>query len=191
MANPKSHSGAGNKTFKYPSGGGNGGVDNSHEILPAYANVRIKEKTVEGAMEEFRKTHGNSDHEWAYVIDNQGFAHKYVEGNPHSVQPGPVPKGSIVVHNHPSGNAAFSGKGGDLERFAKDENIKAMAAVGSKETFLITKSPRFNKPDNVNKFMGHLRNVHLHGDNLADAMAADLTQNSKRFNYKFTRIKNK
>ena len=71
-------------TFKFGHASGDG-KDKSHNLLPAQANVRIKAKTPEGAMAEFREKHGNSDHEWAYEIDSNGYVHQYVEGNAHSV----------------------------------------------------------------------------------------------------------
>ena len=49
MGSRGASSGAGNKHFKFSSAS-DSGKDNSHEVLPAYANVRIKNKTLEAAL---------------------------------------------------------------------------------------------------------------------------------------------
>ena len=76
------------KTFKFSHAKGDGRGDKSRGLLPAYANTRIKTKNIETAMRDFRKNHVDSDHEWAYEVDGQGYVHQYVEGNKSSVRIG-------------------------------------------------------------------------------------------------------
>ena len=73
------------KSFKFGHASDGNGNRKDKQLLPAKANVRIKSKTMSGAMEEFRNKHGNSDHEWAYEVDDIGYVHQYVEGQAHSV----------------------------------------------------------------------------------------------------------
>ena len=68
--------------FLHGNGGGGGG---GPEHFPVEANVRIKNKTTEGALQEFRDKHVAEDHEFAYVIDDQGYVHEYNEGDYGSV----------------------------------------------------------------------------------------------------------
>ena len=56
------------KSFKFGHASDGNGNRKDKQLLPAKANVRIKSKTMSGAMEEFRNKHGNSDHEWAYEV---------------------------------------------------------------------------------------------------------------------------
>ena len=90
----------GNKQFKFSNAREGRSKDKSHDLHPAYANVRIKSKTLEGAMTEFQRTHSDSDHEWAYVVDGSGFVHRYVEGNAYSVSVYSGSHDSTILHNH-------------------------------------------------------------------------------------------
>ena len=73
------------KTFKFGHAPHGNDPDMSKSLFPAYANVRIKSKTLEGAMQEFHDRFENEDHEWAYEVDPQGYVHQYIEGNATSV----------------------------------------------------------------------------------------------------------
>ena len=100
----------GDKEFKFSHADDGNGNRSDKSLPPALANTQIKSKSLDGALEEFKKKHLDSDHEWAYEVDSNGYVHQYVEGAAHSVAIGAnakVGRGqkTMIIHNHPSGGA--------------------------------------------------------------------------------------
>lgn len=177
------------KSFKFghaSDGRGNGGTPDK-QLLPAKANVRIKSKTMSGAMEEFRNKHGNSDHEWAYEVDDNGYVHQYVEGQAHSVAIGSrakVGKGqrTMILHNHPNAGH-FSDA--DLISTSMDARSRGIVATGTKATYIFEKGTHFK----ANSFVKAVKNANMKGKSYDDAVDKWLKSNSKKYGYKYTKQK--
>lgn len=172
------------KSFKFGSAGGGDGKPDK-QLLPAQANVRIKSKTMSGAMEEFRNKHGNSDHEWAYEIDDNGYVHQYVEGKAHSVaigSRGKVGKGqkTMILHNHPSGGH-FSDA--DLISTSMDARSKGIVATSTKAQYIFEKGTHFK----ANSFIKAVKNANMKGKSYDDAVDKWLSKNARKFGYKYTK----
>lgn len=172
------------KSFKFGSAGGGDGTPDK-QLLPAQANVRIKSKTMSGAMEEFRNKHGNSDHEWAYEIDDNGYVHQYVEGKAHSVaigSRGKVGKGqkTMILHNHPSGGH-FSDA--DLISTSMDARSKGIVATSTKAQYIFEKGTHFK----ANSFIKAVKNANMKGKSYDDAVDKWLSKNARKFGYKYTK----
>lgn len=174
-------------TFKFGHADQRGQGNNGKQLLPAQANVKIKSKTLEGAMNEFRAKHGNSDHEWAYEVDDNGYVHQYVEGAKHSVAIGSrakVGKGqkTMILHNHPSGGH-FSDA--DLISTAMDDRSKGIVATSGKAQYTFEKGTHFK----ANAFTKAVKNATLKGTSYDDAVDKWLKANSKKYGYKYTKQK--
>lgn len=169
--------GGDNKTFKFNHAKGDG-KDKTKDILPAYANVRIKSKTLEGAMQEFRDQHANADHEWAYEVDPQGYVHQYKEGNSSSVSIGGRHKDNMILHNHPSGGA-FSDS--DLISTALG-NQKGIVASGSKGDYIFQKNGGHFK---AAEFVKAVKRAKLVGKDYDDAVNKWLKANQKKYGYRY------
>ena len=174
-------------TFKFGHADQRGQGNNGKQLLPAQANVKIKSKTLEGAMNEFRAKHGNSDHEWAYEVDDNGYVHQYVEGAKHSVAIGSrakVGKGqkTMILHNHPSGGH-FSDA--DLISTAMDGRSKGIVATSTKAQYTFEKGTHFK----ANAFTKAVKNATLKGTSYDDAVDKWLKANSKKYGYKYTKQK--
>jgi len=169
-------------TFGFGFGAPGGADGGGKNLWPAYANVRIKTKSVEGAMEEFRNRYKNADHEWAYVIDQQGYVHEYAEGGKHSVGVSKNEKGLTILHNHPSGGA-FSGT--DLVTAAEGK-YKGVVASGSKYDYVFTKNSSFKGQ----AFASAVKNAKLSGSDYSEGVHKWLTKNQRKYGYKYHRSKN-
>ena len=95
----------GGKEFTFQGAGSE--PANANPLLPAYANTKIKNKSLDGALTEFKKNHLLAKKEFAYEVDDMGYVHQYVAGGKHSVG---IPelknsKNTMIIHNHPSGGA--------------------------------------------------------------------------------------
>ncbi len=172
----------GNKHFKF-SNAGDGGLPGgpSKNLFPARANVRIKTKTPEAAMEEFRERYKNADHEWAYAIDDQGYVHEYREGGKHSVSVNGG-KGMMVLHNHPGGGA-FSKA--DLLVTANSDN-KGIVASGKHYDYVFTKGTHFK----ADEFRRAVNNATLTGKDYSEGVHNWLTKNQRKYGFKYYRRKN-
>lgn len=157
-------------------GGGGGGPDH----FPVEANVRIKNKTTEGALQEFRDKHVTADHEYAYIIDDQGYVHEYNEGDKGSVSVYNT-KGGRIIHNHPSdGDPAFSFE--DLDLFASGE-AKSMTASSSKYDYTIERGTHFKKQE----FIKALSKAKLKGGSYSEAVHNWMLDNAGKYGFKYTR----
>lgn len=181
--------GAGNgtqKSFKFGSAGGEG-KRTDKQLLPARANVKIKSKTLAGAMKEFREKHGASNREWAYEVDDNGYVHQYVKGMAHSVNIGSrakVGKGqkTMILHNHPSGGH-FSDA--DLISTAMDGRSKGIVATSTKAQYTFEKGTHFK----ATQFVKAVKNANMKGKSYDDAVDKWLKANSKKYGYKYTKQK--
>ena len=179
---PKSRSGVRSKQFKFSNAGEGRSKDKSHDLHPAYANVRIKSKTLEGAMSEFQRTHGNSDHEWAYVVDGSGFVHRYVEGNASSVSVYGSSRDSTILHNHPSGGA-FSKN--DMLSIASQPS-RGIVASGSKYNYVFQKGTHFR----ADAFRQAVSTARMTGKDYDDAVDRWLSSHQRDYHYKYYRKAN-
>lgn len=168
------------KTFKFGHASGNG-AGNDKTLLPAYANVRIKSKTVEGAMQEFRKNHVDSDHEWAYEIDPQGYVHQYKEGAATSVGIYGSIKDGIILHNHPKGGEpAFSDS--DLISASLGRE-KGIVATSKNWDYIFQKGGHFK----ATEFVKAVKSAKLVGTDYNDAVDKWLKANANKYGYKYSR----
>ncbi len=175
-----------NGTFKFGhASDGNG--DNGTPLLPAYANTKIKSKTFEGALAEFKRNHMLSDREFAYEIDSQGYVHQYVRGDRSSVAIGTGrhtrKRDTMIVHNHPSGGA-FSDA--DLLSTAMDRRSKGIIASGKKHDYIFEKGTHFK----TNEFSKAVKRAKMKGKDYDDAVDKWLKRNQKKYGYKYSRSKN-
>lgn len=127
--------------FGHAGGGGKGEMSIEH--YPAAANLSIKTKTEQGAIDAFAKKYKNADHEYAYVVDSNGGAYINNEGKKHSVNLNgnwKNIKNGTVIHNHPGGGN-FSDT--DLRTWSSHPQIKSIVAVGKNYTYRVTKTSSF------------------------------------------------
>lgn len=184
-----SSTGGKDKPFKFTSAKGDskGNEEINPSLLPAYANTKIKTKTYEKALAQFSEKHRNSNTEFSYSIDDQGFVHSYEKGGSVSVQPRNYSK-KMVVHNHPAGN---DGKGHSFSKadmqFVSRTNAKGIVAVAPEGTYSFTKTHKF-KGQSFEKAMSRAR---LNGKDYSDAVGKWLTANQDKYGYKysFTKVK--
>lgn len=182
-------SGSGGGTFKFnhASGGGGGNGDEA-SLPPAYANVKIKDKSLEGALAEFKKNHLLANREFSYSVDEQGFVTGYEKGAAHSVA---VPyhgkqgrgRTNMVIHNHPSGGA-FSDA--DLLNTAADRRVKGIIASGKSHDYKFEKGTHFN----AQAFSKAVKSAKMQGKDYDDAVDKWLKKNQKTYGYKYSRTKN-
>lgn len=164
-------------TFKFNHASGDG-KDETKDLFPAYANVRIKSKTLEGAMEEFHNRFENEDHEWAYEVDEQGYVHQYKEGNRSSVAISGRNKNNMILHNHPSGGA-FSDS--DLIS-ASLGNERGIVASGKNGDYIFQKNGGHFK---ATEFVKAVKTAKMQGKDYDDAVNKWLKANQKKYGYKY------
>lgn len=153
------------------------------ENLPARMNNRIKVKSTENAIAEFRKLHGNDKKESLIQVDSQGFVHGYTHGREHDVTPAKIHKGTIVIHNHPS-NSTFSIP--DLKTTAMTFS-KGIVATHSKGYRIFEKGNGFNSKAFV-KDMVKMHRTATKGKNYNDAIDRWLKRNQKKYGYTFKNV---
>lgn len=168
-------------TFKFGHANDKGG-GNDKALPPAAANVRIKSKTPEAAMAEFRQKHGASDHEWAYEVDDQGFVHQYVEGGRSSVGIWSKSRNTMILHNHPGGGH-FSDS--DLISVSMQRQAKGIVASTTKYNYIFQKGTHFK----ANEFVKAVKSATMKGSSYDDAVHKWLTKNQKKYGYKYSREK--
>lgn len=188
MGSRGASSGIGQNTYKFTHADQRGQGNNGKTLLPAQANVKIKAKTLDGALAEFKRNHLNSDHEWAYEVDSNGYVHQYVEGARSSVSIGAGAKvrrgeGTMIIHNHPSGSA-FSNQ--DLYAFAAQKRASGIIASGKNYDYKITKGTHFK----AEAFTKAIKTARMTGTDYNDAVDKWLKNNQKKYGYKYSRTKN-
>lgn len=164
--------------FKFGHADRRGKKDKTKDLFPAYANVRIKSKTLEGAMEEFHNRFGNADHEWAYEVDPQGYVHQYKEGNTSSVSISGKNKNNMILHNHPGGGA-FSDS--DLISTSLG-NERGIVASGSKGDYIFQKNGGHFK---ATEFVKAVKTAKLKGTSYDDAVNKWLKANQQKYGYRY------
>lgn len=179
-----------NKTFKFShaSGGSGSGGGGGDDILPAVANTRIKSKSLDGALAEFKRNHLLANREFSYSVDENGYVTGYKRGEAHSVavpSHGKQGRGrkNMIIHNHPSGGA-FSDT--DLHTMAGDRNAKGIIASGKKYDYKIEKGTHFK----AQAFSKGVKNAKMTGKDYDDAVDKWLKKNQKTYGYKYSRTKN-
>ena len=165
------------KTFKFNHASGND-KDRTKDLFPAYANVRIKSKTLEGAMQEFHERFKNANKEWAYEVDQQGYVHQYKEGNASSVSIAGRNKNNMILHNHPSGGA-FSDS--DLIS-ASLGNERGIVASGKNGDYIFQKNGGHFK---AAEFVKAVKRAKLVGKSYDDAVDKWLKANQKKYGYRY------
>ena len=177
--------------WRNASGGGGGGSDNDTALLPAKANVKIKSKTLEGALAEFKKNHLLADREFAYEVDGNGYVHQYKRGDSSSVAIGSrakMRKGerTMIIHNHPNASA-FSPA--DMLSTAADKRSKGIIASGKKYDYKFEKGTHFNATG-FTKAVKNAQKNGIKGKDINDAVDKWLRANAKKYGYKYSRTKN-
>ncbi len=174
-----------NGTFKFghASDRGGGKEDNAEPLHPVQANVRIKSKTPEGALKEFRERHVSSDREWMYEVDDRGYVQQYARGNATSVAPTKtVKKNSMIYHNHPGKKGgAFSDN--DL-LFVAQTKASGIVASGREGDYILTKRGGHFKS---NEFTKAVKRAKMKGKDYDDAVRKWLgdKDRQKKLGYKF------
>lgn len=157
-------------------------------MLPAQANVQIKSKSLEGALAEFKRKHLDSDHEWAYEVDSNGYVHQYVEGDTSSVAISGSARlrrgeSSMIIHNHPGGGA-FSDS--DLLSVSANKREKGIIASGKGYDYKFEKGTHFKAA----QFTKAVKTARMSGRDYDDAVDKWLKKNQKKYGYKYSRTKN-
>ena len=156
-----------NGTFKFGHASGGGvAVGEIEPLQPVQANVRIKSKTPEAALKEFRQSHVLLDAEYMYEVDRQGFVRQYAGGDATSVAPTKaVQKGSMIYHNHPGQKGgAFSDN--DLYFVAQTKASGIVASGREGDYILIKKGGHFK----ANNFVKAVKNARMKGKDYDDAV---------------------
>jgi hypothetical protein len=174
-----------NGTFKFSGSRGSGKSD---AIPPAVANTKIKSKSLEGALAEFKRNHLLANREFSYSVDEDGYVTGYNRGQKSSVavpSHGKQGKGrkNMIIHNHPSGGA-FSDA--DLKVMASDKNAKGIIASGKKYDYKVEKGTHFK----AQSFTKAVSNAKMKGKDYDDAVDKWLKKNQKKYGYTYSRTKN-
>lgn len=175
------------KTFKFNSANsefGNGNDGGKYDTdLPARLNTKIKVKTREEAIKQFRKMHENSDIEHSVSIDRNGFVSGYTHGDKNSVMSPVAKRGETIVHNHPERSwgkgSHFSDK--DLINTAKSNTRAGIIATFNGGYHEFMKGTHFKGE----KFARAVKNVTLKGKNYDYAVDRWLKGNQKKYGYKY------
>lgn len=176
------------------------GADKTKVLPNAQANVRIKVKTEQEALNWFTKQYKNAPIEHGFEIDANGFVNQNLVGNSSSVGLGATnKKAGITIHNHPmsKGQKDYSHfSGTDLRTFSANPNERTMYVVSNKATYKITKDSRwFSKQERKNgrlnaEFQKALNNAKSPSATSYDkAVSKFLKDNAKKFHYTYTETK--
>lgn len=175
-------SGAGSpsQSFTFGNAGGGGRMDSD---LPARMNTRIKTKTVDEAIKQFRNKHQNSGIEHLMILDTDGFVSQYNHGERSSV--GWVQtrstKNGLVVHNHPS-SSHFSDT--DLLNLSTT-STRGVVATTKQGYYMVTKGTHFK----TNEFAKAVKKASMQGSDYNDAVDKWLKKNQKRYGYVYKNVK--
>ena len=168
-----------NGIFSFGNASGKDDFTDVPDHFPVEANTNIKVKTQENAIAYFAKQYRTADHEYGMLIDKQGFVHQVSEGGKHSVWIGSK-KGTLTVHNHPSGGA-FSKN--DMLATARDKGT-GIVAIGSKGgDYYFRKTGHFKSA----AFERAVKNAKMKGVDYDDAVRNWLGDKNrqKKFGFRF------
>lgn len=172
---------------EFEFGHASGGDGDYATLLPAYANTKIKSKTFDGALAEFKKNHLLGNREFAYEVDENGYVHQYIQGDKTSVPIGTSRnvrnRTTMIIHNHPSGGA-FSDA--DLISTALDGKSKGIIASGKKHDYKFEKGTHFK----ATEFTKAVKTAKMKGKDYDDAVDKWLKNNQKKYGFKYSRTKN-
>lgn len=173
--------------FGHASGGseGDGNFEEKPGLdLPARMNNKIKVKTEQEAIKQFRKMYDGSGQEHGIAIDKNGFVSNYSHGDAISVGIIARNKGEKIIHNHPSGSH-FSDA--DLIGTARSHYERGIVATTPNGYYDFTKGTHFK----AEKFARAVRRADLVGKDYDHAVHKWLTKNQKKYGYTYTRYKDK
>lgn len=172
----------------FTSAGDSGGKDDpgyGKILYPATFNTQGRFASQEGAIALFAERYGGAEREYGISVDSQGFVHRHVQGGPTSVPIRTAGQDHMIVHNHPGGGA-FSKA--DLRGIARDRMAKGIVATGTKETYRLTKGPRFDAKGFAKAVGSAKWPRNLSYDDGADWW---LKRNAKTYGYTYARTKQK
>lgn len=175
--------------FGHMSGSGGDGEPEVLEVepgndLPARMNNKIKVKTEQEAIKQFRKMYNDSGQEHGIVIDKNGFVSRYSHGDGISVSIFARNKGDKIIHNHPSGGH-FSDS--DLIGTARNHYERGIVATNPNGYYDFTKGTHFK----AEKFARAVKNADLVGKDYDHAVHKWLTKNQKKYGYSYTRYRDR
>lgn len=149
--------------------------------LPARMNTRIKTKTVENAINEFRRKHGNDSKESMIMVDRNGFVTQYNHGGKHSVAFSDNFKDGLVIHNHPS-NSHFSDT--DVLNLSTTKT-RGVVATTKSGYYMLEKGTHFN----ANSWAKAVRNAKFSGTDYNDGFDKWLRKNAKKHGLVYKNVK--
>lgn len=183
--------GSGQKSFN--TGGGGNAKTKTKFMDPGNLQNEMKSKSQLGGIDTFIKKHGNEDHEFYAVINSKGTVMQYNEGEKSSVSGRyrdvkgkfyQADKGSVDIHNHPSGVALPSTA--DLATWSRTNEITTSFIVGNKTKGMknnhitsMTKTNEFN----AQKFEDFINKV-SNRTYKANQYAKILKENEQKYGYK-------
>lgn len=181
----------------WPSSGGGGSKDQTTADHPARMNVKIGvNRTYEDMVRAFIAQHGSAEIEHGVVVDQYGFATKYLHGNAGSISGLSGNGTEIAIHNHPrDGWPTFSKE--DVVNTAMGTR-RGIVAVSTTEgrgadtakyagTYSFVKGTHFN----ASGFIKGVNSAKLSGKDYNDAVSRWLKANQKKYGYtySFTKVK--
>lgn len=182
--------GSGSYSEAWPSAGGGAGKTIADH--PARMNVKVNiQRSYEDMLKAFADTHAASPEEHGVVVDEYGFATKYLHGDASSISGLTGTSTQMALHNHPAGGWPTFSKEDILNTAAGSR--KGIVAVSSKQgrgpesakyagIYTFQKSHNFN----ANGFIKAVRNAQIRGKDYNDAVTKWLRANQKRYGYKFS-----
>lgn len=195
-----SHVRRGGKLFggKGARRGGRGGSEPLNPLPPAYINslTSARFKSVDKTAKAFGKKMLDADREWGGLLDENGFAEKYVKGKRTTVAH-LERKGAFTIHNHPQAYLQKNAKPGwiyynapstpDIRNWALG-NGKGTIVVssGNRTMYKLTKGSHFKAKEFI-KAMGQAKST---GSKNYDKDVDNwLKANQKNYGYKYNRNK--
>lgn len=176
--------GAGGPTKEFSFGGGSGDGGQSKTDLPVKMNTKIKTKTADEAIKQFRNVHGNSKIEHAININANGYVSGYTHGVGGSVTPKPPKRGEKTVHNHPNRSYGKDSHFSSNDLLYTSGNKKSAGIVatfdGGYHDF--TKGTHFK----AEEFSRAVKKAKFKGQNYDTAATSWLRRNQKKYGYKYT-----
>lgn len=168
--------------FQFGGSGEKGGQANYD--LPAKVNTKIKVKTADEAIKQFRNMHEKSKIEHAITIDSDGFVSGYGHGKSGSVVPPVGVKGDTVVHNHPQRSYGKASHFSDADMFYVSGNKQMRGIIATFEGGYhnFQKGTHFKAED----FSRAVRKANFSGTDYDDAVTKWLKRNQKKYGYKYT-----
>ncbi len=181
----------------WPSAGGSGGKDETKSDLPARMNVKIStRRTYEDMVRAFAEAHGSAAEEHGVVVDQQGFATKYLHGNATSISGLSGNGNEIALHNHPAAG---------WPNFSKEDVINT--AMGTRRG-IVAVSTRAGRSEETAKYAGTysfvkgghfdasgfikgVNGAKLSGRDYNDAVSRWLKANQKKYGYTYSFTKAK